>query len=329
VAARMRSEEALALARRNDDRETEAAALLSLGRLELDAGADASAPLTAALRLADEADARPLAIGCLEALAQARAHSGDLVGGARLLGAAAAARETLGTPPEPREAPWLAELASAFERKLGADAFAGAVGAGRGRAWPDTLADALGPTAPAGSAIDVELRREGETWRLARPGHDVHLRDSKGLRYLAAVVAAAPAGVHVLELAGTPVDEPGHEVIDEAARAAYRRRLAELEHELDEADRLGDRARAVRADDERHALLGELSAAVGLGGRPRRSGSSAEKARKAVTNRSRTSLERIEREDPELAAHLRGSLRLGTECAYRPEPRSPWSVRVA
>jgi hypothetical protein len=140
---------------------------------------------------------------------------------------------------------WLVEAPAAVDLAEG-DGRAGAVGAGRGRTGPDTLADALEPAAPARSATDVELRREGETWTLARPGHDVHLRDSKGLRYLAAVVAAAPAGVHVLEPAGTPVDEPGHERIDETARAAYRRRLAELEHELDEADRLGDRPRAVR-----------------------------------------------------------------------------------
>jgi hypothetical protein len=76
-------------------------------------------------------------------------------------------------------------------------------------------------------------------------------------------------------------------------------------------------------------LQAELAAALGLGGRSRRTPSSAERARKAVTNRIRDALARIEREDPELGEHLRRSVRMGTECAYRSEPRSPWSLQVA
>jgi hypothetical protein len=167
-------------------------------------------------------------------------------------------------------------------------------------------------------------------WTVSRGGRDTRLRDSKGLQYLAALIAAPGREVHVLELAGSGLDEaaPGAPLDDEA-RAAYRQRLAELEDDLDEAERFADPERVARLRDEHDALVGELSAAVGLGGRARRGASSAERARKAVTNRLRDALARIEREDPEFAAHLRASVRMGSVCCYRPEPRSPWSVHVA
>jgi hypothetical protein len=133
--------------------------------------------------------------------------------------------------------------------------------------------------------------------------------------------------VHVLELAGAGVDEPAAGGLDEAARSAYRRRLDEIDDDLEEARRFADPERVARLHDERDALYAELGAAVGLGGRVR-AGGSAERARKAVTNRLRDALDRVEREDPELAAHLRASVRTGAVCAYRPEPRSAWTLRL-
>ncbi|HEY1274287.1 MAG TPA: hypothetical protein VGF25_05235 [Thermoleophilaceae bacterium] len=181
----------------------------------------------------------------------------------------------------------------------------------------------------------VEAREEpgmgtpDAVWTLSRAGRESLLRDSKGMRYPAALIAAGGRDVHVLELAGAGVEEPGAELLDDEARSAYRRRLAELEEEVDEAERFADPERLARLREEREALMGELAAAVGLGGRSRRSPSSGERARKAVTNRIRDALARIEREDPELGAHLRRSVSMGAECSYRPEPGSPWSLRVA
>ncbi|HEY6696108.1 MAG TPA: hypothetical protein VI006_24870 [Solirubrobacteraceae bacterium] len=323
VGARMHLEEALALARRYGDRSAEGAALLSLGRLDAD-----EPRLAIALGVADEVGARPLALECLDALAQTKADSGDHNGAAALLGSVAALREALATPPEPREHARLDRLRATLERALGAEPFAAAFGAGRARSWSVTVEAALraSPTAPP---VDVVLRREGDVWTLSRGGQDVRLRDSKGLQYLAALIAAAGRELHVLELAGGGVEESASELLDDTARAAYGRRLAELEDELDEAERFADPERLVRVQAERDALYEELGSAVGLGGRPRRSASSAERARKAVTNRLRDTLARVEQQDPELGAHLRASVRMGSACAYRPEPRSPWSLRVA
>ena len=164
---------------------------------------------------------------------------------------------------------------------------------------------------------------------ISRPGHEILLRDSKGIRYLAELIGADGRELHVLDLAGAGLEQVGSELLDDTARLAYRQRLAELEDELDEAERFRDPERIRRASDERDSVQAELAAALGLGGRSRRTPSSAERARKAVTNRIRDALARIEREDPELGEHLRRSVRMGTECAYRSEPRSPWSLQVA
>jgi non-specific serine/threonine protein kinase len=322
VGARMHLEEALALATRHGERIAEGEALLSLGRLDGD-----ESRLAAALRVAEHAGVRPLALNCLDALAQARAERGDARAAAALLGAVTAFRETLATPPEPREHARLDRLRARLEQALGAEPFAAAFGAGRARAWPEAVADALRAPAAAPPVGQVVLRREGDVWAITSGGRQVRLRDSKGLQYLATLIAAPGHDHHVLELAGSALDEPAPAALDDAARAAYRHRLAELEEEIDEAERFADPERVARLHGERDALYGELRSAIGLGGRPR-AGGSAERARKAVTNRLRDAVARIEREDAELAAHLRASVHTGIVCAYRPEPHSTWSLRV-
>jgi tetratricopeptide (TPR) repeat protein len=335
VAARMHLEEALGLARRTADKEAEAAALLSLGRLELDRGApeDAWASLATALRVAEDSGARRIALECLDALAQAKAERGEAEEGAGLFGAVSALRETLGTPPEPRELARLERLEATLSDALGPESLAAALGAGRAWSWSEAIRNAL-REAPTGAVqpaepIDVVLRRRGDMWALSRAGRDSLLRDSKGIRYLAALITADGREIHVLELAGAGLEESGSELLDEVARSTYRRRLAELEEEVAEAERFADPERVAQLGEERDALVGELASAVGLGGRSRRTPSSVERARKAVTNRIRDTLARIEREDPELGAHLRRSVSMGSECSYRPEPRSPWSLHVA
>jgi hypothetical protein len=65
----------------------------------------------------------------------------------------------------------------------------------------------------------------------------------------------------------------------------------------------------------------ELSRAVGLGGRDRRSGSAAERARVNAQRRLSDAIRRIERACPALGAHLDRSVRTGTFCWYDPTAR--------
>jgi hypothetical protein len=183
------------------------------------------------------------------------------------------------------------------------------------------------------------FRRAGDTWTLTFAGRSVPVRDAKGLRDLAVLLAApgrdvaatdlaaglataAPPGLAAPNLAALGADP----VLDDRARAAYRARLARLDEELAEADTLQDVERSARLADERDALIGELAHATGLGGRPRRLGDATERARSTVTARIRDAIGRIERVHPELGRHLRASIVTGARCSYRPAETVRWSI---
>lgn len=65
----------------------------------------------------------------------------------------------------------------------------------------------------------------------------------------------------------------------------------------------------------------ELSRAVGLGGRSRRTGAASERARVNVTKVLRRSIEKIAAENPTLGQHLATTLRRGLYCSHAPDPR--------
>lgn len=172
------------------------------------------------------------------------------------------------------------------------------------------------------------FHRAGDGWELAWAGAAVHVPDRKGLHDLARLVAAPGREIPALDLAGTPVVEgAGSEVLDEAARHAYAARLRQIEAELDESDGQADMARSARLAAERDALVEQLTAAYGLGGRSRRLGpSAAERARSTVTQRIREAVRLVERRHPELAAHLRASVRTGAFCVYDPPEPVTWQL---
>lgn len=170
----------------------------------------------------------------------------------------------------------------------------------------------------------LELRRDGEVWTLRFAGRTCHLKHTRGLADLAVLLERPGEEVHVLELAGGP--EPtarlgADAVLDEKARASYRRRAAELEADLELARRDGDLARLERLGAEREALLDELRVATGLGGRPRALNDAGERARKAITARLREAIARIRDAHPSCGEHLESAVRTGTFCAYQPQPR--------
>ena len=114
------------------------------------------------------------------------------------------------------------------------------------------------------------------------------------------------------------------ELLDVPARAAYRERLAELRDDLAEAERHNDAGRMERARSEIGFLERELSAAVGLGGRARRTAGPEERARKAVYNRIQHILRNLQKVHPELADHLGETIQTGTSCLYRPRSAPDW-----
>lgn len=176
-----------------------------------------------------------------------------------------------------------------------------------------------------------EFRIIDGQWRLRFGGRTAHLPDAKGLHDLAALITAQGADVHVRDLldqaAATAVAGTGADpVLDERARAKYRDRLDALAEQIEDAELLGQLDKAARLAGERSAVIRELAAASGFGGRNRRLGDEAERARKAVGARVRDSLRRIERVHPALATHLRAALRMGIVCSYRPAIAMAWRL---
>jgi tetratricopeptide (TPR) repeat protein len=190
-------------------------------------------------------------------------------------------------------------------------------------AWADLSRSALESLDPGRNTF----RFAGGTWRLGFDGREVHLPDAKGLRDIATLLAVPERPVHVLTLLGQDAPPTGADpVLDRRAVAEFRARLVELDVEIQEANGDNDIHRAGRARVERDALLAELQAASGLGGRPRRLGDETERARKTVTARIRDALRRIERAHPPLADHLRAAVHTGTTCRYAPTGRHRWHL---
>jgi CheY-like chemotaxis protein len=185
----------------------------------------------------------------------------------------------------------------------------------------------------------ARFRREGEFWTIAFEGEAFRLRDSKGLHYIAALLRDPGRERHALDLVGSggvdgaptrKVADPdlrtagdAGPVLDPQAKAQYRARLEELEEDLREAEQWNDPERVARAREERELLAHELASAVGLGGRDRKVGSDAERARVNVTRAIRAVLDRIAEHSPALARHFEATLRTGTFCSYVPDPQSP------
>jgi len=73
-------------------------------------------------------------------------------------------------------------------------------------------------------------------------------------------------------------------------------------------------------------LIEELKRATGLGGRPRRSGSPAEKARVNVTRTIRHAIRELASRVPDLAVHLEESIVTGVSCCYEPRRDIVWTT---
>jgi hypothetical protein len=122
-----------------------------------------------------------------------------------------------------------------------------------------------------------------------------------------------------------PIGDTGP-VLDREALRQYRQRLDKLDDGLDAAALRGDGKRHAERTAEREALIGELERATGLGGRPRRSGSPAEKARVNVTRTIRHAIGELTTKAPDLAAHLDESIVTGVSCSYEPSVDIVWTT---
>ncbi len=189
-------------------------------------------------------------------------------------------------------------------------------------------ASSSSPSSPTSSFGPFAITRAGERWSITRGDRTFALKDVRGIAMVARLVSCPEREVHALDLASDPAASQAvvdlgdaGEVIDVRARDAYRARIAELREELADAERCADAARLDRTRGELEALTEQLAGAIGLGGRERRSGSAAERARILVQRRVREAIKKIGEHDAELGRHLDWTIRTGTFCSYEPEGR--------
>jgi tetratricopeptide (TPR) repeat protein len=198
------------------------------------------------------------------------------------------------------------------------------------------------PARSSGAQQVAVFRRTGDHRTVRFAGREVVVRDLIGHRYLEHLLADPGRERHVIDLvalehgtAGPDTDrtayaetsdmgpQSGLPLLDDQAREAYRRRLAEIDEDIDDATRFHDLARLELAQRDRDYLIAELSRSVGLGGRPREFGDQGERARTSVTRSIRYSLARLAEHHPDLASHLERRVTTGVYCRYAPDPLLP------
>jgi tetratricopeptide (TPR) repeat protein len=196
-------------------------------------------------------------------------------------------------------------------------------------------------TEPADGAEAV-LRSEGEYWTLAYGGSAARVRDARGLRLIALLLASPGREFPAVELAAWPTPVPlagvdvqsfakeaglrtavstvGESSSDARARSEYRARLVRLREDAEEAERFNDPLRAARAREEIALLAEELAASERAG---RRGPTASERARLSVTKAIRYAIRKVESAHPALGRLLADTVKTGTSCRYEPDPRSP------
>lgn len=181
------------------------------------------------------------------------------------------------------------------------------------------------------SSTKAYFGREGDIWSIQFEGMTLRLKDGKGPRYLARLLAQPESDLLALDLAGQGLRVPGGdtgEILDAKARNAYRSRLSELQAEMEKADQYNDLERSQRLKAEIEALTSELTTAIGFRGRSRRAGAPIERARQSVTKALRGTIRKIADEHQALGRYLSNTIHTGTICGFDPDPGRPihWQV---
>jgi AAA ATPase domain len=194
----------------------------------------------------------------------------------------------------------------------------------------------------------------GEFWTIGYADASFSLRDVKGLGYIQRMLQHPGEEFHSLDLLNGPgagdSAEPENsgnaallagatirvglgdsgEMLDAQARQDYERKIIALREELEDRRERGDQERVASAEAELDFLLREVARAVGLGGRVRRAGAAAERARLNVTRAIKSALQKISEHHAQLGNLLDRSIKTGTFSCYLPNPQNliAWQFSV-
>jgi hypothetical protein len=112
------------------------------------------------------------------------------------------------------------------------------------------------------------------------------------------------------------------ELVDEKTIQSCRNRYDSLVAEREHAD--GDRLAEIHKEIRQIALY--LSSALGLGGKSRKALNDVTRVRKRIARVIKITIDKIEEHDPDLARHLRNSIRTNTEMSYIPDRPIDWTL---
>lgn len=205
--------------------------------------------------------------------------------------------------------------------------------------------------------LDYIFRKEGEIWNIVFEGKSISLRDSKGLHYIAFLLAHPREKFHILRLVNEvdrvprkkvdstyaqmrdkeadPKDlkvlssfegEDKQQVLDYEAQRSIKERLIDIENELPKAEDENNLGLALKLREERENILVHLKKAMGLHGKPREFDSFIEKERKRVYGNIERVRQNIEEMNEELWRHLKTYIITGNYFSYDPLEDIKWIV---
>lgn len=179
-------------------------------------------------------------------------------------------------------------------------------------------------------ASSPTFRRHGTCWELRdRDGASAYINHIDGMSYIHILLQNANRMHSAQDLRWQVTGRPARvgtgdgDLSDDEAIATYLHTVRQRRGALQQAQNDNDASGAEKIVQEIGWLEREISRSRGLGGR-RRDASDREQARKSVCNAVQRALTRIARECPELAEHLKSSIRLGHTLCYAPHQPTDW-----
>jgi tetratricopeptide (TPR) repeat protein len=220
---------------------------------------------------------------------------------------------------------------------------------GAGQHWVDRVEadkDAAVPRSLASSdntTFPPIFRKEGEYWKTAYEGGSANVRERGGMRFIALLLARPGEDIPAIEMfathsagagispaqdglrAASDLGDAGEE-FDARALSEYRRRITEVESEIEAAETSHDSGAVARARAEREMLSQEIASGTGLHGGLRRAASHRERARVNVTRQIKSAIDAVRKVNPPLGRHLANSIYTGSSCRYAPSERIKWQL---
>ena len=125
---------------------------------------------------------------------------------------------------------------------------------------------------------------------------------------------------------GVPLGNAGF-VADRRAVEEYREAAHELFQEIEEARAVDNKAETNRLEEEMAKVIAAINEAVGLGGKLRTSKDKRKNICDAFRIAVKRIIEKLEKYDKPLAAHLKETIKCGKNPVYRTEEEIVWEVR--